>query len=545
MSDGSHTRPDLERLLARYEQAPGSRLFAAVADAYRAAGRLDEAVRVLRSGLDKHPLYVSALVLLGQCHLDQQQEDAAEVAFARVLELDPENMVALRYRAERARRRGALERAVELLRRLLEIDPFDREVQADLGLVATALERKARSESPAPWPPASPESRPLPPAAEAPAVRTTFEPPSAPPVLPPAPRPAAATAPVPPPVPPRPASFALPPVETPPPAFVLPPVEAPSPFEPPPAAGVPPPAAEQAAAPLAPGFELPPIDLRRVGRSGAPAADEGTPGHGALFAPRRAEPEPPPSGEPPGPIERAVESAAEASWKVTRRDDRIVVSPTDAGLPRGPIRSVEERLRSEQRPAAPAPETPAGARPMEPAQPGAPPPAADQFATLTLARIYESQGYLEKALAIYDELLRQHPDQAEVRERLAALQRRLAGVADALPPEAPPAAPAPPPVPRPAVPADEDAPVEWRLLDSGALADPGDSADRLRRVTEQVRLQERGRHHTLIGSPPEAPVGRPVTPPPASPPEPAPAEDLSRGHADFQRFLDYVRSLKR
>jgi hypothetical protein len=312
-----------------------------------------------------------------------------------------------------------------------------------------------------------------------------------------------------------------------------------------------PPAAEQTAGPLAPGFELPPIDLRRVGRGGVPADDEGKPGRGALFAPRRGETEAPAGGEPPSPIERAVEGAGDAGWKVTRRDDRIVVSPSDAGLPRGPIRSVEDRLRSEQWPPAPAPapapEPPAAARPVEPERPtpALAPAAADQFATLTLARIYESQGYLEKALAIYDELLRRHPDQAEVRERLAALQRRLAGVADALPAEVPPVAPAPPPVPRSTAPADEDAPVEWRLLDSGALADAGDSADRLRRVTEQVRLQERSRHHTLIGSPPEAPAGRPVPPPPPSPPESPPAEDLSRGHADFQRFLDYVRSLKR
>ena len=51
-------------------------------------------------------------------------------------------------------------------------------------------------------------------------------------------------------------------------------------------------------------------------------------------------------------------------------------------------------------------------------------------------------------------------------------------------------------------------------------------------------------HHTIIGTAPE------ISPPARSPrsmgPDTGPGpEDLSRGHADFQRFLDYVRSLKR
>ena len=162
MPDGSQARLDLERLQARYDQAPQSRLFAPLADAYRGAGQPDKAAAILRTGLERDPSYVSALVLLAQCSIDLQQEDAAEATFARVLELDPENLVALRFRAERARRRGALERAVEMLRLLLKIDPFDREVQADLGLVATALERKAREERPSTtpettaWPPPPP-----------------------------------------------------------------------------------------------------------------------------------------------------------------------------------------------------------------------------------------------------------------------------------------------------------------------------------------------------------------------------------------------------
>lgn len=431
--------PRVEPLLARYRQAPESRLFAALADAYRANGQTEEAIRLLRAGLERHPRYVAAMVLLGLCHTEAEQEEAAEAAFARVLELDPENLLALRFRAERARRRGALERAQELLRRVLEIDPFDRQVQADLGLLAAALERRPRE---APATPLATEPASVP----APALRTVEIPP--------------------------------PPVET--------------------AA----PARREADAPgMRPGEPLapPPIDLRRVGQ------------------PESRPPEPAPTA--PG----ALAPAGELRWQTTRDEDRFVVAPME-GPVRGPIRSVEDRLWSEQR----------GARPPEaaPPWPVAPTPAVpaageDQLATLTLARIYESQGYLQKALSIYDELHRKHPGDVEIAAGLAALQRRLAGLEE--PALEPPAVPAPV----------EEPPLAWRLLDPTTLADPAEATNRLRHATETAREQERTRRHTLIGAPPAAPPREAEAPPAVRP-----GEDVSRGHPDFQRFLAYVRSLK-
>jgi len=512
MPDLPQTRIELERLLARYRQAPESRLFAPLADAYRSVGQVDAAVRLLQDGLQHHPGYVSALVLLGQCELDRQREEVAEKTFARVLELDPENLVALRYRAEQARRRGALERAVEILRRLLEIDPFDREVQADLGLLATALEHKASADraaaAPAAWPPEEIAFEAAPPARAAAAPPAPSLPAVAPPISAPAPAPPAA-----------------PELE---PAGELPDLGGPARGE----------------------LEPPPIDLRRVApRHAATGAGPPERSGTAFAAPKPAE-----TGAAPRPSEDAEEATTRnAAWKVSRQEDHIVVRPGEMP-PRGPIRSVETRLWTEQRPPAPAaapvpaPPPPPAAAPQAPSP--APPPEPsrpDEFATLSMARIYESQGYLEKALAIYDELHRKHPEDREVAERLASLQRRLSGLAAALPPVSPGMAPSPPPEPSHREPAEEETRVEWRLLDVGSPGEEtGETAGRLRRVTDEVRSQERSRRHTFIGRPPE--------PPPApAPPEPAapgtgeaaaePLDELTR--PDFQRFLKYVRSLKR
>jgi tetratricopeptide (TPR) repeat protein len=493
MNDMPQAHADVQRLLASYNLAPESRAFAPLADAYRAAGRLDEAVRLLETGVGRHPRYVSAFVLLGFCQRDLHQDDAAEATFARVLELDPDNLIALRYRAECARRRGVPERAVEYLRRALELDPFDREVQADLGLVTTALERETRERGVPMWAPGARVERseqdpfavepPQPPAARTVPFETAVvsEPP-------PVPGPAASVA-------------AMPPAAEPEPA---------------------PETAPQSGVRRAP-VEPPLIDLRRVGRPEPVVEPAATPGPapGVIEPPATARPVP----DRPG-------------WHFTRQEDRIVVAPSDAPV-RGPIRSVEDRLFSAPGafsvvpPAAP-PSVPVATPPPELA-------AEPEFTTRTLARIYESQGYFDKALGIYDELHRKHPEDRDVADRRAALRRQLGAAAETPPPRL-----ALPPAEAQLEPAEDEQGVAWRLLETSDPAHPEQTASRLRRVAEDARERDQARRHTIVG----APRVEPPPPPPAPRPQPVapvpttPSEDLGRGHQDFDRFLTYLRSLK-
>jgi hypothetical protein len=79
--------------------------------------------------------------------------------------------------------------------------------------------------------------------------------------------------------------------------------------------------------------------------------------------------------------------------------------------------------------------------------------------------------------------------------------------------------------------------VTWRLVEPQA-AEPSAITERLRQATSDVRERERERRHTVIGVPPVVPAAPPVD---AAAPR---TEDVSRGHPDFERFLQYVRSLK-
>jgi len=52
----------------------------------------------------------------------------------------------------------------------------------------------------------------------------------------------------------------------------------------------------------------------------------------------------------------------------------------------------------------------------------------DAVPTLTLAKLYEQQGFLDKAASVYRELLLIEPERAELKQAIEAIERRLAGV---------------------------------------------------------------------------------------------------------------------
>ncbi len=110
---------------ARLAESPHSRVFAPLADLLRQAGRGDDALELLDDGLERHPEYVSALVIKGKTLLDLSRVDEARIVLAIALELDSENFVVLRLLTEDARSRQAWEESIPLLEKLVVLDPDD------------------------------------------------------------------------------------------------------------------------------------------------------------------------------------------------------------------------------------------------------------------------------------------------------------------------------------------------------------------------------------------------------------------------------------
>src|SRR5574341_401178 len=132
---------EIEKLQRRWQENPLGLTFAPLAEAYRKEAMYAEALELLDIGLSQHPNYVPALIVRGRCHLDADADSAAEAAFLRVVELDPENVIALKSLAEIAERAGRYGDAASSLQQLLAFDRNNDEARAHLdrvrGLLAT------------------------------------------------------------------------------------------------------------------------------------------------------------------------------------------------------------------------------------------------------------------------------------------------------------------------------------------------------------------------------------------------------------------------
>lgn len=98
----------IEELRRRVQTDPASIAFAALAEEYRRAGQFDDAIATCRTGLQRHPAYLSARVTLGRSLLEIGQYDEARRELEQVLRSAPENLAAIRALAEIHHRAGEL-----------------------------------------------------------------------------------------------------------------------------------------------------------------------------------------------------------------------------------------------------------------------------------------------------------------------------------------------------------------------------------------------------------------------------------------------------
>lgn len=143
----------IERLEARFQSEPRGRIFASLADAYRRAGDLERARELVEQGVARHPAFVSGHVVAGCVYRDRGDDVSAVAAFRRALELDPENVVALRNLAELEEAAGRLAEALRWYGTLQALDLRDPELDERVaGLRARVAEAVPEPEAGEPEP---------------------------------------------------------------------------------------------------------------------------------------------------------------------------------------------------------------------------------------------------------------------------------------------------------------------------------------------------------------------------------------------------------
>ncbi len=91
-----------------------------------------------RPGLELHPDYIPASIVLGRCHLGLGDLPAAETAFTHVLALDGENVIALKALADINERLHHFDIAERWLHQLLSLDRSNDEAREQLERIETA-----------------------------------------------------------------------------------------------------------------------------------------------------------------------------------------------------------------------------------------------------------------------------------------------------------------------------------------------------------------------------------------------------------------------
>lgn len=139
---------EIDKLERRHRENPEGRTFAPLADAYRKAGDVARALEVLKTGLQLHPDYLSASIVLGRCHLDLADLPSAEGAFQRVLDLDKENVIAIKALADITERLSRFDESEHWLNYLLSIDGSNEDARIQLQRLAVLREQQATMSEP-------------------------------------------------------------------------------------------------------------------------------------------------------------------------------------------------------------------------------------------------------------------------------------------------------------------------------------------------------------------------------------------------------------
>ena len=397
-----------EKLQKEYMTNPDR--FAPYADWCRKNGDLDLALEIVQTGLTKKPNYLSGHIVLGRCFIDQKKDTEAGKAFERVLELDAENIIALRFLAEITERQGDSPSALRWLKRLLEVDPSNDD----------AVEALKRLESAAPAAAVAPV-----PAAEAAASlhgaetvsgfeSTSFEETPAAPAPMVAPAPAAND-------------------------FMI--EQASSPFETPP---------EEAAAEGMDQFGMEPTELSLSDAAGGRGGmldlqtaesemvfDESVPARSSL-------PDAPASTEPPmltfDDTPHAPEPASEPQplAAMSLEPDppaRPARKSVTAAAPAGDLPLI---MPDDLEPAPPSRRSMAASAPPAAVAPVVQEP--EPVITETMAEVYARQGLIAEARDVYRKLIEQRPRDAGLRQRLAELEKQRTSPPKGMPSPMAPAA---------------------------------------------------------------------------------------------------------
>jgi tetratricopeptide (TPR) repeat protein len=133
--EGFTLSPEIEKYIESLSKDPKSRVFAPLAEAYRKGGLLDEAIQVAQDGLKFNPGYVSGRMALGRAYYDKGMKSEAREELEKVVKSAPDNIMAHKILGEIYQGEGRAGEAVKSFKIVLALNPTDKEVSEALDIL--------------------------------------------------------------------------------------------------------------------------------------------------------------------------------------------------------------------------------------------------------------------------------------------------------------------------------------------------------------------------------------------------------------------------
>ncbi len=116
----------IERYQVLYQKDPSSKVFAPLGEAYRKMGLLDEALKVCRDGVKRHPDFPSGHVAIAKVLIDLKEYEDAALHLNRATELSPENILAHNLLAQTLLELRRPKEALSAFKMVLFLNPNDK-----------------------------------------------------------------------------------------------------------------------------------------------------------------------------------------------------------------------------------------------------------------------------------------------------------------------------------------------------------------------------------------------------------------------------------
>ncbi|MBN1594897.1 tetratricopeptide repeat protein [candidate division FCPU426 bacterium] len=136
---------EIEEYSKKLNSNPESLVFVPLAEAYRKSGMLDEAIETCLKGLQLHPSYMSARMVLGRAYMEKKMYEEAETEFRKVASADVNNIMAHSLLGQNYMKQNKFADAIKEYQKVLTLNPDDMTAQQMLN---KALELARQTNAP-------------------------------------------------------------------------------------------------------------------------------------------------------------------------------------------------------------------------------------------------------------------------------------------------------------------------------------------------------------------------------------------------------------